>query len=343
MKKIKITLVILIITSVSFISLEILSRVFRTYNDTNPVYIIKHTRLPYTMLKDSKSKSIIGNEIIINSHGFRDYEYSKKKNKNTYRILVLGDSTTFGYGVKIEESYPKVLEDLLNKNFKNKKIEVLNFGVSGFNLIDYYNVFKEYGAEFLPDCIIIGLMQNDFTLTSEKYVIENGIGKRPGSFWVRYNIPSFVLKLLRNSGLYLTIGNALKNIDATKINNLPKVNPKIIKSQDLKVVKGISGYLAKFNKISNDLDIPIYYLYLPTKREVELNRYGHKELPAQLQKHSKDKENINFIDMLDNFKKNSTVDKKIYSDQDPVHPTAFGHKIYANSIYKKLLKQNTIR
>ena len=44
-----------------------------------------------------------------NSLGFRDYEYSLNKNSK-YRILVLGDSFTFGWGVEIENTWIKVLE-----------------------------------------------------------------------------------------------------------------------------------------------------------------------------------------------------------------------------------------
>ncbi len=42
--------------------------------------------------------------IKINSEGLRDYEHRKDENSTTFRILVLGDSITFGLGVNIEES-----------------------------------------------------------------------------------------------------------------------------------------------------------------------------------------------------------------------------------------------
>tara|TARA_B110000027_G_C16083107_1_gene284583 strand:+ start:269 stop:1288 length:1020 start_codon:yes stop_codon:yes gene_type:complete len=339
MKRFKIISLILVCPIIALIFLEILSRTFRTYNDTNPVYMVQHPKLPYTMLKNSKTKSILGNEILINSHGFRDYEYNKNKDVNTYRILVLGDSTTYGYGIKMEHSYPKVLENLLNKNFKDKKIEVLNLGVSGFNFIDYYNLYIEYGAQFQPDSIIIGVMKNDYILNSLNIIIEDGVGKRPGSFWVRNNIPPFVLRILRNSGLYLLTGNALKNI---KNNNISKINSELIESQNQKTDKVISSYISKFNKISDELNIPIYYLYLPSRIEVELNKHWNK-MHEKLQKNSRDKKNITYIDMLKSVRKNLSRDEEIFTPQDATHPTPFGHSIYANSIYNELLRQNIIK
>ena len=57
----------------------------------------------------------------INSLGFRDNEYLPKKPKNTLRLLVLGDSLTFGLGVEGSESFPKILEaDFADINDKQK-------------------------------------------------------------------------------------------------------------------------------------------------------------------------------------------------------------------------------
>ena len=64
----------------------------------------------------------------INSTGFRDYKYEETKPEGTYRIVVLGDSTTTGNGVQnIGKTYTKVLEKLLNRdNNTGIHYEVLN-------------------------------------------------------------------------------------------------------------------------------------------------------------------------------------------------------------------------
>ena len=70
--------------------------------------------------------------ISINSDGFRDKEYPLEKSKNTFRIIILGDSVTSGFGVENNESYPEILEAKLNALNNGINYEVLNFGVWGY-------------------------------------------------------------------------------------------------------------------------------------------------------------------------------------------------------------------
>src|SRR2546430_1564409 len=69
--------------------------------------------LPFHLKKGAEA--VCGSEefemkVKINSLGMRDREYSVEKPKGTYRILVLGDSYTFGSGVQADETYAKLLE-----------------------------------------------------------------------------------------------------------------------------------------------------------------------------------------------------------------------------------------
>ena len=76
----------------------------------------------------------------INSLGFRGREYPSAKGSGVRRILVLGDSVTFGLFVKEEKLFTNVLEKLLNEGEGAFEYEVLNSGVSG------YNVWNELGT-----------------------------------------------------------------------------------------------------------------------------------------------------------------------------------------------------
>lgn len=113
----------------------------------------------------------------INSHGFRDYEYSKEKDEEIFRIIVLGDSVTFGTAVMLEDTYAKKLETILNRNSDSDlKFEVLNFGVEGYSTIQEMEFLRTKAIKFDPDLVIVGFFLNDFSPTimplSEKNIWE---------------------------------------------------------------------------------------------------------------------------------------------------------------------------
>ncbi len=104
-------------------------------------------------------------QIKINSQGFRDSEYAIEKPENVYRIIVFGDSFTFGLGVENNETYPEQLEILLNRE-NEKKFEVLNFGFYGHTLIKEVAYLEAKALNYSPDLIIIGItLANDFKQT----------------------------------------------------------------------------------------------------------------------------------------------------------------------------------
>jgi lysophospholipase L1-like esterase len=77
----------------------------------------------------------------------------------TFRIIVLGDSLTYGYGIAEQDTYPRVLEALLSDTFR---IEVLNLGVSGAQSEDMYKTLEQKQPVLQPDLVIYGMCLNDF-------------------------------------------------------------------------------------------------------------------------------------------------------------------------------------
>jgi lysophospholipase L1-like esterase len=105
-----------------------------------------------------------GVPVEINSLGFRDpREYTLEKAPGTFRILVIGDSVTFGHGATFETTYPYLLEQRLRRWKPEVRWEVWNLGVPGYNTRQELTYLKEVGPRFQPDLVIIGFYPNDFT------------------------------------------------------------------------------------------------------------------------------------------------------------------------------------
>lgn len=92
--------------------------------------------------------------ITINSRGLRDREITPAKAPGTVRILVLGDSFTYGSGVAAEHTYPKRLEGLLAEQ-AGPRVEVINAGVSGYGTFHEAAFLQAEGWSYHPDLLIV--------------------------------------------------------------------------------------------------------------------------------------------------------------------------------------------
>lgn len=105
-----------------------------------------------------------GTHIKINSYGFRDKEYDLAREEGTFRIIVLGDSITFGINIPFESIYTEQLEDLFATEKKN--VEVLNLSLQGYNTLSEVSTLEEIGLQFRPDMVIVGYCINDIEPSS---------------------------------------------------------------------------------------------------------------------------------------------------------------------------------
>ncbi len=93
-------------------------------------------------------------EFRTNRLGLRDDEVGPKRG---YRILLLGDSFTCGYGVE----RPRLFADLIEEQLQ---MEVINAGVGGFDIVHQLHYFRSRGRELRPDLVVYALyLNNDLT------------------------------------------------------------------------------------------------------------------------------------------------------------------------------------
>ena len=103
-----------------------------------------------------------GVPVHINHLGFRDpREYALEKAPGTFRIVVLGDSVTFGHGSIEEHTYPRLLETLLKERRPDVQWQVWNLGVPGYNTAQELAYLLEAGPAFQPDLVVVGFYDND--------------------------------------------------------------------------------------------------------------------------------------------------------------------------------------
>jgi hypothetical protein len=104
-----------------------------------------------------------GVPVKVNSLGFRDpREYALTKPPGAFRLLILGDSVTFGHGAQFETTYPYLLEQRLRQWRPDVTWEVWNLGVPGYNTRQELTYLQDVGQRFQPDLVVVGFYANDF-------------------------------------------------------------------------------------------------------------------------------------------------------------------------------------
>jgi len=98
-------------------------------------------------------------EVRTNAWGFRAPDFQARKAPGVFRILCLGDSSTFGMNVEAEEAYPQILNRLLNELHPGR-FQVLNLGVLGYSSRQGLELIRQEALSFQPDLVIFAYGTN---------------------------------------------------------------------------------------------------------------------------------------------------------------------------------------
>jgi lysophospholipase L1-like esterase len=209
---------VFIATVITLAGVEVLVRIF--WNKLNGQTVIPLTLKTHRFT----ANPLMGYELVpgsvafednawyrINQDGIRDRDYSRIKPKGTYRIAAVGDSCTFGLGLELENTWPKQLERELRTT--NPHVEVINFGVMGYNTPQEAERIQEKVLGYAPDLIIIGYSLNDIgVLSRQRTVLSTYKGYNSflttGSGFADNLLPHFKTYLLIKNRLFLKKTNA---------------------------------------------------------------------------------------------------------------------------------------
>lgn len=245
-------------------------------------------------------------EFTINSMGGRDREYSKKPKENTIRMLVTGGSFVTGSGVADNEVFDNIIEDSINKISQNVKIELLNFGIPTYDLLDVLFQIKEDNLLKLDPDYLIYISQGKDLIKNTNDLAYNYLN----------NIPINDIFLL----------NILNQVDVNKQMTELEIRKslKIHAEQILQYGYNEIANICKENKI-----IPVC-VYWPT-HNLNTNKINQKNQVIEIAKKA------GFIvydlqSIYSGYEKNEIT----VSDTD-IHPNAKAHKIFAHNMITELM------
>jgi lysophospholipase L1-like esterase len=259
------------------------------------------------------SKSHIGYSI--NSAGFRDYETEEAKPEGTFRIAILGDSTTAGNGIPdVDNTYPKILERLLNgDDTAGMHYEVLNMGVGGYHTMQEVETLRVNGLKFRPDLVVVTFAVNDFALHGDGGVYRRLRNKNPLS------VPN------ANSALYnqLLWRSRLMFILHHRLNLSKEVDDKWYRETALKGQSTVKAGLSLLSELQQKHGFRSLMVLLPEFR-VPFDQYKSGATHKKAFKEAEGISDIAVIDLLDRFV-SLGVDAETLSF-DGAHMNEYGHQ-----------------
>lgn len=96
-----------------------------------------------------------------NARGYRGPAHIDDSTPGLFRVLCVGDSLTYGAGVTDADSWPRLLEEHLAARLPEHEVQVINFGVAGWNSQHFLEAWRRYGVDLVPDLVILGWSLND--------------------------------------------------------------------------------------------------------------------------------------------------------------------------------------
>lgn len=98
-----------------------------------------------------------------NAQGFRDdHDYAAAKPEGVTRVLVVGDSMAFGWGVDLKDGIAEQTEQRMNaKAPAGKSVEVLNLSQPAFNTLAEIALLKTQGFAYDPDVVVLAYTLDD--------------------------------------------------------------------------------------------------------------------------------------------------------------------------------------
>lgn len=262
----------------------------------------------------------------VNSLGTRGPEFNPSKPANIFRVLSLGDSRTFGWGLSEAESYSGVLERLLREKVgSKKKIEVINAGVNAWSFSQMSVYFREIGLGYQPDVVVLG-EANLWTQFSEKNSPEF-----VRSFMNRVRLKNF----LRRFALYhYVVEVKLKEVYEHHRTRFIPVDPQqdaLFKEQQQKDPYGaFRESIESLCKLAQTNGVKPVLLFLPTLTDLQSTNI------APVFKIKSDVSRRLAIPLVDMTPEIAPKGKALYLEGDPVHLNAEGNDLIGRKIFQVL-------
>jgi len=290
-----------------------------------------------------------------NSLGLRGSKEYTYKRQTEHRILFLGDSFTYGFGVNDDQTFPYLTEKRLLKD--HLSVEVMNSGCSGKGTDYELNFFQVLGKKFSPDLVVLCFGANDFIdnergeyfrISQDGEIARKPLNNNKGTIkTILYNLHGYNWLVSWSQAANLVKDAAIKWF-------FRHFDPKAIKTGGL--VVSYPEYFQGYNNQENAKSTEIYVrnliqsvkeaggslmiCYIPMSIEVEgYRKNGNIDQDETVIKNIAQKYDEAFYSLTPVFAASPESLRKLYFIPADGHWTAAGHALAAQYLSEQIWNQ----
>jgi hypothetical protein len=263
-----------------------------------------------------------------NSYGLRD---GKLDPSASVRILLLGDSMTFGHGVNHEETFEYLLERSLTRSL-NKQVVIINAGHNGYDTRREFEYLRHFAIRFRPTDVIVAFTLNDVYSNSGEYwfsPVPTGFGRYVPLAGVAA-LTAYLEQpktLLRKLGFNIEGGRNVDHLDCLRDNGRCD-----------RGWESTYSYINKIVKFSKERGVNVVLVHVPILHQI---RYKYGTPPYDMGRASRKLERlsklvgIHFIDIA----RSDSLSADHYFPKDG-HLNSDGHKVAAKYLHERMRTQS---
>lgn len=289
-------------------------------------------------INDGVMTSCFKNIARINSLGFYGPEISKEKKQNEYRIIITGSSFVEAIQVPLKERFDFLLQEKLNKKYKDRNYTVVSLGFSGNGTFLDMLYFKKYAKSLNPDLVINLMTDYDLRVDAPEanhtsYFDENGEVVTELPILRRDPKTLFIKQIFRESKLTMNLYNKYLTARAVIKN----------KEQEVATSSPITGSWDTEEKLLKKFSEEVIssgskFLLTSWTQNVIPDRYFMKENLEPITRKNK----IKYFDLTENMDKIQKETGKSPTWVCDGHWNKDGNEWVAEIIFQYLVKNNTL-
>ena len=259
----------------------------------------------------------------INHEGYRDRERALEKPRGARRVVLLGDSFTWGASVLFDDAYGQRLERWLNDG-RGEPWEVVNLAVPGMNTVGQAAQLEKEGFAYGPDVVILGYVLND----SED---ESAAEARRAADWLADRTPPPSRPLLDRSALVRVVRTRLwattenrRRVEGFRSMYQPTYSGWVAAQKALRAMGGAC----------RQRGVPFVVLVFPLFGSALDDGYPFTDVHAQVAKVAAEA-GAKVVDLLP-FYRGLRSDLLVVDGTNDEHPNEIAHRIAAQTLRKGL-------